>query len=106
MPGLSATDWMTLVGMAVTAVAAFVGVREQTKGLKEGQAEVLRQVQAVHRRLNEYGDKLAELRTEQARLDERIKYLRDSQRFKLRASREAILAGQPPMFDDGEEGPT
>jgi hypothetical protein len=50
MPTLSPGDWMTLFGIAATALSAAVAVREQTKGLKEGQAEMLRQIGAVGQR--------------------------------------------------------
>src|SRR5512137_91628 len=98
---------MTLIGMAVTAVAAFVGVREQTKGLKAGQDEMLRQMGAFHKRLDFYGAEVSRIDKGHVRLEERVKALKESQSFRLRsraAANEAALAGEAPIFveEDGE----
>lgn len=82
MPALTPGDWMTLFGMAGTALAAFVAVREQTKGLKEGQIEMLRQMGALHKRLDDYGQRIGASEINHAVLAERVENLRATQRVK------------------------
>lgn len=98
---------MTLAGMVVTAISAFAAVREQTKGLKEGQGEVLRQLGALHKRLDHISGEVNRIDKNHVRLEERVYALKDSQRFRLR-SRLSEPGGEPegevPMFreDDRE----
>lgn len=104
---LTPSELMTLLGMVATAIAAFVGVREQTKGLKAGQDEMLRQMGAFHKRLDHYGAEVNRIDKNHARLEERIYALKESQRFRLQrklALSEAEMAGEAPMFVDGGEG--
>jgi hypothetical protein len=87
------------------AVSSFVGVRESTKGLKEGQREMLRQMNAFHKRLDFVGAEVARIDKGHVRLEERINALRDTQRMRAmsrHAVSEAQKAGEPPMFRDDE----
>lgn len=96
---------MTLIGMAATALSAFIGVREQTKGLKAGQDEMLRQMGAFHKRLDFYGAEVTRIDKGHVRLEERVKALKESQSFRLRAraaAHEAADAGEVPMFREDE----
>ena len=95
---------MTLIGMAATALSAFVGVREQTKGLKAGQDEMLRQMGAFHKRLDFYGAEVARIDKCSVRLEERVRALKESQSFRLRAraEHEAEEHGEAPMFREEE----
>jgi hypothetical protein len=105
MPTLSPSEWLTLVGMAVVAVSSFVGVREATKGLKDGQREMLRQQNAFHKRLDFALGEISRIDKGHVRLEERVNALRDTQRMRSmsrRAITEAEKAGEPPMFEDGE----
>ena len=107
MPLLTPGEMLTLAGMVITAVSAFAAVREQTKGLKEGQGEVLRQLGALHKRLDHISGEVNRIDKNHVRLEERIFALKDSQRFHVRsrlAVAEAEDAGEPPMFrDEGQE---
>jgi len=103
MPLLSPSEWLTLIGMAVVAVSSFVGVRESTKGLKEGQREMLRQMGAFHKRLDWLGAEVSRIDKGHVRLEERVNALRDTQRLRAlsrHAVAEADQAGEPPMFED------
>jgi hypothetical protein len=106
MPTLSPGDWMTLFGIAATALSAAVAVREQTKGLKEGQAEMLRQIGAVHKRLDDYGTRIGRAEINHAVLLERVENIRDTHRMR-RAQLSAEQAGETPLFvveDEGDRG--
>ena len=83
MPGLEIRDWITLGGMAVTAVSAFVAVKTEVGGLRGVVQETLRQVAAIHKRLDAQSERIARLDRDQAVLRERLSNLRITQRFKL-----------------------
>lgn len=86
MPTLTPSEFMTLAGMAVTAISAFVAVREQVKAIKGDLSEVMRLVAAVHKRMDKQDENISALRTNHAVLEERVSNLRTTQRFKLRTA--------------------
>lgn len=105
---------MTLLEWAAVALVAFAALREQTKTLKQGQAdlkaqllegqtETLRQIKAVHGRLDDYGTRIGKAEINHAVLAERVENIRDTQRMR-RARLEAEQAGEPPMFIVDEGG--
>jgi len=86
MPELGPKEWLTIIGMAVTAISAFVGVREQVRGLKGEVGEVIRLVAAVHKRMDAQDARIGQIHTAHAVLEERVSNLRTTQRFKLRTA--------------------
>ena len=85
---------LALVVAAVGALGSFFAV-------KFGGAETQRLVKALHTRFDALERDFKTLDKEHARLEERVRALKESQRFKLRGRAEG--AGEPPMFTDGEE---
>ena len=100
MPVLELRDAITICTGVATLSGVVWTLRASVNRLEAGQTEVLRQVAALHKRLDEYGRRISKSEIEHAVLTERVdnlRSLRDSQRFKLR---------EPPMFKDaqGEDG--
>jgi TolA-binding protein len=92
---------LALVVALVSAVGAFFAV-------KFGGAETQRLVKALHGRFDHLEGEVASVKLQQARQDERIKGLKESQRFRLQTKRalaEAQNAGEVPMFivDEDDE---
>lgn len=83
MPEFTVKDWLTVIGMAVVSVANFVAVREQVKGIKGTVTEILRQVEAIHKRVDLLSRRVTVVTIKQARQDERIKMLKDTQKFRI-----------------------
>jgi hypothetical protein len=113
-PVASWIDPKTLIEWAAVAVVAFAALREQTRTLKrdtadlkaqvtEGQTETLRQIKAVHGRLDDYGTRIGQTEIKHAVLVERVENLRDTQRMR-RARLEAEQAGEAPLFLEGHDG--
>lgn len=84
---------LALVVAAVGALGSFFAV-------KFGGAETQRLVKALHTRFDGMEKDFRKLEKEHARLEERVRGIKESQRFKLRARMEAAEAGEPPMFVD------
>jgi len=105
-------DPVTLLEWAAVALVAFVALREQTKTLKQGQAdlkaqvgegqtETIRQLKAVHARLDDYGTRIVKAEINHAVLLERVENIRDTQRIR-RARLEAEQTDEAPMFPEGD----
>lgn len=122
MPALEIKDAAALITAIVTVASVIFGLRAAVGQLKtsvgqlrEGQAairdefkaatnELLRQLTALHKRMDSYGERLTKTERHHAVLVERVANLRESQRFKLGARTEAAAAGEPPMLvEDGED---
>jgi len=93
---------LALVVALVAAVGSFFAV-------KLGGQETQRLVKALHARFDHLEGEVAGVKLQQARQDERIKNIKESQRFYFqskRAALEARAAGEPPMFivDEDEGG--
>lgn len=71
--------------------------------LREGQTEMLRQLGALHKRLDGYGARIGKAEINHAVLLERVENIRDTQRMR-RARLEATESGEPPMFVEDSEG--
>ena len=86
MPVLELRDAITICTGVATLSGVVWTLRSSVARLEVGQAEVLRQVAALHKRLDEYGQRISRAEIDHAVLTERVdnlRGLRDSQRFKL-----------------------
>ena len=90
--------------LAVVIVVALFGAAGSFFAVKFGQAETQRLVKALHHRFDTFEKDFEAVKIEQGRHDERIKWLKESQRMRIQATREAALANQPPMFREGDDG--
>lgn len=105
MPPLSLDirDAITVITGILTIAGVIFALRSAVAKLEIGQSEVIRQLGALHKRMDHYGDLITRIDKDNARLEERVKGLKESQQFRLRAQREALAAGQPPMFAEDSE---
>lgn len=85
MPQLELRDAIAIVTGIVTLTGVVYTMRAALGKLEGGQTEVLRQLGALHKRMDYFGERLTRTEIEQARQQERIASLRESQRFRLRA---------------------
>lgn len=88
-------------GFALSLVVAFVSAVGAFFAVKLGGQETQRLVKALHSRFDHLEGEVAGVKLQQARQDERIKNIKESQRFYFaskRAALEAREAGEPPMF--------
>ena len=83
MPPLDIRDAITIITGIVSVTGVVVALRGAVAKLEGGQAEMLRQLSALHKRIDHFGERLSRTEIEQARLGERIAGLRESQRFRL-----------------------
>lgn len=98
---LDLRDAITVITGIVTIAGVIFSLRGATAQLKVGQDEMLRQIVALHKRMDGYAEKIEESRIKHAVLAERVDNIRNTQR--IRAARvEAASVGQPPMFE-GED---
>jgi hypothetical protein len=104
MPALELRDAVQVVTGILTLAGVFWALRSAVTRLEIGQTELLRQVGAIHKRLDDYGQRIQKAEVNHAVLTERVDNLRESQRFKLKARLEAAAAGQAPMFAEGDDG--
>jgi hypothetical protein len=68
-----------------TIGGAALAVKLQMARLSDGQTEVLRQLGALHKRMDHHGNEVVRIDKELVRVDERVKGMKDSQRFRLKA---------------------
>lgn len=90
---------------ALAVVVALFGAAGSFFAVKQAGAETQRLVKALHGRFDHLEQEVGGIKIQQARQDERIKGLKESQRFHLskRALVEARAAGEPPMFADEDD---
>ena len=100
MPQLELREWLSLISSFLTLVGVYVALRLAVAKLEVGQTEIVRQLTALHKRLDDYGKELTRLDKDHVRLEERVRALRESQRFTLR--NRVSESGEVPMFADGE----
>ena len=98
----SAVQLLGTIGGAAWAAAwavklQMVRLSDGQGRLSEGQVEVLRQLKALHDRMDRHGQEVVRLDKDFARMDERVKSLKDSQRFRAKAQVEQ------DMFVVGDE---
>ena len=100
------TSIATVVGVYFALKANVAKLTDGQARLQAGQDEGNRKIDALHKRLDYYGAEITRIDKDHCRLDERIKALRESQRFSLgvkRARAEAMAAGEAPMFAEDED---
>ena len=104
MPSLALDlkDAVTVVTGILTISGVIFALRAAVAKLESGQAEMLRQLGALHKRMDHFGERMGRAEVNHAVLEERVGNLKESQRFRLRAKVEAAAVNEPPMF--GEEG--
>lgn len=89
MPQLELRDLISIGTMLVTVSGVVFALRAAVTKLESGQTEVLRQLGALHKRMDHYGERIQAGEVQHARLEERVANLRgypgprDSQRFRL-----------------------
>lgn len=91
---LELRDAVTVITGIVTITGVVWSMRSAVAKLELGQVEVLRQLEALHKRLDRYGERITKTELDHAVLEERVSNLRSSQRFKL--------AAEGPLFKDEE----
>ena len=96
MPSFDLRDAITIITGIITLTGVVVTLRTSVAELRKDQGEVLRQVGALHKRMDDFGRRLTESEIKHARLDERVQGLRESQRFRLRPQ----VEGKQDMFSD------
>lgn len=97
MPTLELRDAISVVTGIITLTGVFWALRASVAKLEVGQTEVLRQLGALHKRMDKYAERLTQTEQNHAVLAERVRGLKESQRFKLQP------VGEVPMFtDEGE----
>ncbi len=104
---LDLRDAVTVITGIVTITGIVFALRAAVSRLELGQTEMLRQLAALHKRMDFYGERITKTERDQAVLQERVENLRDTQRIRaarVRARTEAATAGEPPMFAEGDEG--
>jgi phage-related tail protein len=100
------TGIVTITGVIFTQRAGLKSLTEGQASLKSGQDEGNRKIDALHKRLDYYGQEITRIDKDHCRLDERVKALKESQSFRMRsrlAVAEAAAAGEAPMFAEGDE---
>lgn len=98
MPPLDPSVILSVVQLLGTIGGAALAVKLQISRLTDGQAEMLRQLSALHKRMDIYGERISGAEIKHAVLLERVDNMRDTQRIR-RAMAEATAAHQPPMFE-------
>lgn len=92
---LDVRDAITVITGIVTITGVILSQRAGLAKLADGQGEVLRQLGALHKRMDSHGERITKAEINHAVLTERVKGIRESQRFKL--------AGKQDMFSEGDD---
>lgn len=93
LPELSPTVLLTLLQLGVTVLGAWFAIKFQVSKLTDGQTEMLRQLSALHGRLDRHAERIRKTEQDTAILLDRSN--RSTQRFK---------ATSPDMFPEGDDG--
>ena len=72
IPPVNPTVLITLLQLAVTVAGAWFAVKAQISRLSDGQTETLRQIGALHKRLDSYGEEIRKLDKKTAVIWDRI----------------------------------
>jgi hypothetical protein len=105
MPPLSLDlkDAIVVITGIVTIAGVIFTLRGAVAKLDAGQLEMLRQLGALHKRMDHYGQRIVLTEQNHAVLRERVENIRETQRMR-RARAEAEIASEPPMFTEGDDG--
>jgi len=95
---LDLKDAVTVVTGIVTVAGVIFALRAAVSRLEAGQAELLRQIGALHKRMDAFGERISQAEVKHAVLVERVENIRDTQRMRQRAREEALEAGEPPYL--------
>jgi hypothetical protein len=71
MPPLELRDAITVITGILTVAGVIFTLRGSVARLEAGQTEIVRQVAAVHKRLDHYGEEITRIDKDHVRLDER-----------------------------------
>jgi len=93
---LDIKDAITIVTGICTLAGVVFTLRGAVSKLESGQTEMLRQIGALHKRMDRYGARISEIEVNHAVLEERVQNmrqpgLRESQRFRLRGQPEELV---------------
>jgi hypothetical protein len=95
MGPLDIKDAVTVITGICTIAGVIFTLRFAVSKLESGQAELLRQLGALHKRMDHYGERINKAEVSHAVLQERVENMRpgprDSQRFRLRPRQEQEL---------------
>ena len=96
MPPIDPSILIAGVQLLGTIAGAALAVKLQMARLTDGQTEVLRQLGALHKRMDHHGEEVVRIDKELVRVDERVKGIQDSQRFRLKshAEQDMIVVGE------------
>jgi predicted nucleic acid-binding Zn-ribbon protein len=87
----------TIGGAALAVKLQMARLSDGQIRLTEGQVEMLRQLKALHSRIDHTGNEVVRIDKELVRVDERVKGIKDSQRFRFKSQAEQ------DMFVVGDE---
>ena len=96
LPALEPRDAIAIVTAVVTVSGVVFALRSAVSRLEVGQSELLRQMSALHKRMDHYGAEIVRIDKEAVRLTERIEAIRDAQRL-FSARRDA---GESPAHQE------
>lgn len=80
---LDLRDAIMVITGIVTVTGVILAQRAGIAKLTDGQGEVLRQLGALHKRMDGYGERISGGEIAHAVLVERVKAMKESQRFRL-----------------------
>lgn len=96
MPPLEYHDAIAVITGIVTLTGVIWSQRLSTAKLQLGQGEMLRQLQALHKRMDDYGKRITRAERDHAVLEERVSNLRTTQRFRLQQANAEIDMTREP----------
>lgn len=86
---------------ALAIIVALVSAAGSFFAVKQAGAETQRLVKALHSRFDRMEQEVGGIKIQQARQDERIKGLKESQRFRVRST--VTTSGEVPMFAEDDQ---
>jgi hypothetical protein len=90
-------------GTALAVLVAICGALGSFFAVKFGGAETQRLVKALHSRFDKLESEVQRIDKEHVRLDERVKAMKQTAKFRFHAST-TLPGGEVPMFADGGGG--
>lgn len=93
VPPLDPSIILSAVQLLGTIGGAALAVKMQIARLADGQVEVLRQLTALHKRMDHQGEEVVRLDKDLVRIVERVRGLKDSQRFRPDKEQDIFVVG-------------